>query len=220
MKTSSRQARAEALWGWLFLLPTLCGLMILNIIPIFQTILQSFFKTGVFGKGNVFVGFANYIKMWEDPAVGQALARLEFKGKNIAFALLFPGLVTAFGTFLLRQAFMTLPKDLEQAARLDGCNIGQTFLLIMLPLVKSGMVALSIFTVLFAFKELMWPLVVNTDQTTIPLSAALAKLQGQFAANYPELMAASFLACLPMIVLYIIFQKQFVAGIATSGSKL
>lgn len=125
-----------------------------------------------------------------------------------------------FGTFLLRQAFMTLPKDLEQAARLDGCNIGQTFLLIMLPLVKSGMGALSIFTALFAFKELMWPLVVNTDQTTIPLSAALAKLQGQFAANYPELMAASFLACLPMIVPYIIFQKQFVAGIATSGSKL
>ena len=124
------------------------------------------------------------------------------------------------GTFLLRQSFMTLPKDLEQAALLDGCNIGQTFLLIMLPLVKSGMVALGIFTALFAFKELMRPLVVNTDQNTLPLSAALAKLQGQFAANYPELMAASFLACLPMIVLYIIFQKQFVAGIATSGSKL
>lgn len=183
---------------------------------------------------------------------GYALARLEFKGKNIAFALvlfqmmvppqifiipqylivsklgmlntafalLFPGLVTAFGTFLLRQAFMTLPKDLEQAALLDGCNIGQTFLLIMLPLVKSGMVALGIFTALFAFKELMWPLVVNTDQNTLPLSAALAKLQGQFAANYPEWMAASFLACLPMIILYIAFQKQFVAGIATSGSKL
>lgn len=73
MKTSSRQAKAEALWGWLFLLPTLCGLMLLNIIPIFQTIWQSFFKTGAFGKGNVFVGFANYIKMWEDPAVTQAL---------------------------------------------------------------------------------------------------------------------------------------------------
>ena len=66
----------------------------------------------------------------------------------------------------------------------------------------------------------MWPLVVNTDQNTMPLSAALAKLQGQFTANYPELMAASFLACLPMIVIYIIFQKQFIAGIATSGSKL
>ena len=139
---------------------------------------------------------------------------------NTTFALLFPGLVTAFGTFLLRQAFMALPKDLEQAAILDGCNTGRIFLSIMAPLTKSSMTALGIFTALFAFKELMWPLVVNTDQNTMPLSAALAKLQGQFAANYPELMAASFLACLPMIVIYIVFQKQFIAGVATSGGKL
>lgn len=139
---------------------------------------------------------------------------------NTMFALIFPGLVTAFGTFLLRQAFMGLPKDLEEAARLDGCNIGQIFLYIMAPLTKSSMVALGIFTALFAFKDLMWPLVVNTDQATMPLSAALAKLQGQFAANYPELMAASLLACIPMVVIYILFQKQFIEGIATSGGKL
>lgn len=139
---------------------------------------------------------------------------------NTMFALIFPGLVTAFGTFLLRQAFMGLPKELEEAARLDGCNIGQTFLYVMAPLTKSSMVALGIFTALFAFKDLMWPLVVNTDQATMPLSAALAKLQGQFAANYPELMAASLLACIPMVVIYILFQKQFIEGIATSGGKL
>lgn len=139
---------------------------------------------------------------------------------NTMFALIFPGLVTAFGTFLLRQAFMGLPKELEEAARLDGCNIGQTFLYVMAPLAKSSMVALGIFTALFAFKDLMWPLVVNTDQGTMPLSAALAKLQGQFAANYPELMAASLLACIPMVVIYILFQKQFIEGIATSGGKL
>jgi len=139
---------------------------------------------------------------------------------NTRFALLFPGLVTAFGTFLLRQAFMNLPKDLEEAARLDGCNIGQTFLYIMAPLTKSAMTALGIFTALFAYKDLMWPLVVNTEQNTMPLSSALAKLQGQFSANFPELMAASLLACIPMMVIYILFQKQFIEGIATSGSKL
>ncbi len=139
---------------------------------------------------------------------------------NSMFALIFPGLVTAFGTFLLRQAFMGLPKELEEAARLDGCNIGQTFLYVMAPLAKSSMVALAIFTALFAYKDLMWPLVVNTDQATMPLSAALAKLQGQFVANYPELMAASLLASIPMIVIYTFFQKQFIEGIATSGGKL
>lgn len=139
---------------------------------------------------------------------------------NTTFSLIFPGLVTAFGTFLLRQSYMALPKDLEEAARLDGCNIPQTFFYIMAPLTRSGMVALGIFTALFGYKDLMWPLISNPDQGAMPLSAALAKLQGQFAANYPELMAASLLACIPMVVLYIIFQKQFIEGIATSGGKL
>ena len=181
---------------------------------------------------------------------GYAFARLEFKGKNFMFslilfqmmvpgqiyiipqylmvskmgmlntifALVFPGLVTAFGTFLLRQAYMGLPRDLEEAARLDGCNIGQTFLWIMAPLTQSSMVALGIFTAVFAYKDLMWPLICNRD--VMPLSAALAKMQGQYTNNYPQLMAASLLACVPMIVLYLIFQKQFVEGIATSGGKL
>lgn len=137
---------------------------------------------------------------------------------NTIFALVFPGIVTAFGTFLLRQAYMGLPKDLEEAARLDGCNIPQTFLFIMAPLTRSSMVALGIFTAVFAYKDLMWPLICNKD--VMPLSAALAKMQGQYASNYPQLMAASLLACIPMIVLYLIFQKQFIEGIATSGGKL
>ena len=139
---------------------------------------------------------------------------------NTVFALVFPGLVTAFGTFLLRQAFMGLPSDLEEAARLDGCNIFQTFLFVMAPLTKSAMVALGIFTALFGYKELMWPLIVNTNAGKMPLSAALATMQGQYGSNYPQLMAASLIACIPMIILYLIFQKQFIEGIATSGGKL
>ena len=139
---------------------------------------------------------------------------------NTIFALVFPGLVTAFGTFLLRQGFMGLPKDLEEAARLDGCNIGQTFLFVMMPLMRSSMVGLGIFTALFAYKDLMWPMIVNTDKDMLVLSSALAKMQGQYVVKFPELMAASLIACVPMIVLYILFQKQFIEGIATSGGKL
>ena len=136
------------------------------------------------------------------------------------FALVFPGLVTAFGTFLLKQAFMSLPRDLEEAARLDGCNIGQTFLFVMLPLAKSSMVALGIFTALFAYKELMWPMIVNKDKNLMVLSSALAQMQGQYITKFPELMAASLIACVPMIIIFLIFQKQFIQGIATSGGKL
>lgn len=140
--------------------------------------------------------------------------------RNTIFALVFPGLVSAFGTFLLRQFFKGLPKELEESARLDGCNIGQTFYKIMLPLTKSGLVALAIFTALFSFKDLMWPLIVNTEENAATLSSALAKIASAYSVNYPQLMAASLLAVLPMLIIYIIFQKQFIEGIATSGGKL
>lgn len=140
--------------------------------------------------------------------------------RNSILALVFPGFVSAFGTFLLRQFFMGLPKELEEAARLDGCNIWQTFYKVMLPLTRSGLVALGIFTALFAFKDLMWPLIVNTESEAATLSSALAKISSAYSVNYPELMAASVLAIAPMLVVYVIFQKQFIEGIATSGGKL
>lgn len=139
---------------------------------------------------------------------------------NTQFALVFPGMVTAFGTFLLKTSFQGLPKDMEEAAMVDGCNYGQRFLLIMAPLTRSAMISLGIFTAVFAFKDLMWPMIVCSEGAKTTLSAALAKMQGQFSSNYPELMAAALMACLPMIVIYVIFQKQFVEGIATSGGKL
>ena len=134
-------------------------------------------------------------------------------------ALILPGIVTAFGTFLLRQFFMGLPTELEEAAVIDGANRWQIFIKVMLPLAKPGMISLSIFTALFAWKDLMWPLIVNADIEKMPLSAGLASLVGQFATNYPVLMAGSVLAIIPMIIVFVIFQKQFVGGIALSGGK-
>ncbi len=139
---------------------------------------------------------------------------------NTILGLVFPGIVSAFGTFLLRQSYMQLPKDLEEAARLDGCNIPQTFLFVMAPLTKSAMVALGIFTAVFAYKDLMWPMIVCPDNRATTLASALAKMNGQYSQKYPELMMAALISCVPMIVIYIIFQKQFIEGIATSGSKL
>lgn len=139
---------------------------------------------------------------------------------NTTFGLVFPGLVTAFGTYLLKTGYQGLPKDLEEAASIDGCNVGQRFLKIMMPLTKSSMVSLGIFTAVFAFKDLMWPMIVCTNANTTTLSAGLAKMQGQYGSEYPQMMAAATLAVLPMIVIYVIFQKQFVEGIATSGGKL
>lgn len=138
---------------------------------------------------------------------------------NTIRALILPGFVSTFGTFLLRQFFLGLPKDLEEAAVLDGCSIWQTFWKVMLPLTKSGLVSIGIFTALFAWKDLMWPLIVNMSIDKMTLSSGLVNLVGQYSVDYPQLMAGSLIAIVPMIILFLIFQKQFVEGIATSGTK-
>ena len=138
---------------------------------------------------------------------------------NTIFALVFPGLVSAFGVFFLRQTYMGIPKEIGEAAYLDGCNQWQTFYKVMFPLTGTSVAALTIFTAVFAYGDLMWPLVVNSDLKMMTLSSGLSTLKGQFTTNFPVLMAGSLLAMLPMVVLYLIFQKQFVEGIAGTGGK-
>ena len=138
---------------------------------------------------------------------------------NTIFALVFPGLVSAFGVFFLRQTYMSIPDEVGEAAYLDGCNQWQTFYKVMFPLTGTSVAALTIFTAVFAYGDLMWPLVVNSDLKMMTLSSGLSTLKGQFTTNFPVLMAGSLLAMLPMVVLYLIFQKQFVEGIAGTGGK-
>ena len=138
---------------------------------------------------------------------------------NTIFALVFPGLVSAFGVFFLRQTYMGIPNEVAEAAYLDGCNQWQTFYKVMFPLTGTSVAALTIFTAVFAYSDLMWPLVVNSDLNMMTLSSGLATLRGQFTTNFPVLMAGSLLAMLPMVILYLIFQKQFIEGIATTGGK-
>ncbi len=138
---------------------------------------------------------------------------------NTVFALVFPGLVSAFGVFFLRQTYLGIPDEVGEAAYLDGCNKWQTFYKIMFPLTGTSVAALTIFTAVFAYGDLMWPLVVNSDLKMMTLSSGLSTLKGQFSTNFPVLMAGSLLAMLPMIVLYLIFQRQFVEGIAGTGGK-
>ncbi len=138
---------------------------------------------------------------------------------NTVFGLVFPGLVSAFGVFFLRQTYMSIPEEVGEAAYLDGCNQWQTFYKIMFPLTGTSVAVLTIFTAVFAYGDLMWPLVVNSDLKMMTLSSGLSTLKGQFTTNFPVLMAGSLLAMLPMVVLYLIFQRQFVEGIAGTGGK-
>jgi multiple sugar transport system permease protein len=138
---------------------------------------------------------------------------------NSLQALVVPGLFSAFGVFLLRQFFLGLPKELEEAAAIDGAGPVRIYWSIVLPLARPGLVALSLLVLLWSWNDLFWPLVVNTDPGKMTLSAGLASLQGQFQTDYPVLMAGSLLASLPIIAVFTVLQRQFIQGIATSGIK-
>jgi multiple sugar transport system permease protein len=138
---------------------------------------------------------------------------------NTLQALIVPGIFSAFGTFLMRQFFMSMPSELEEAARIDGANPWQTFWRIMVPLAKPGIIALVVFTVLWSWNDLLWPLVVTTDPEKMPLSVGLSQLVGLHGTDYPVLMAGALLATLPMLITFMILQKQFIQGIAFSGTK-
>lgn len=138
---------------------------------------------------------------------------------NTIFALVFPGIVSAFGVFFLRQTYMSIPDEIGEAAYLDGCNQFQAFYKVMFPLTGTSVAALTIFTAVFAYGDLMWPQIINNDINKFTLSAGLATLRGMNTTDFPMLMAGSLLAMLPMVVLYLIFQRQFVEGIAGTGGK-
>ncbi|EUJ46535.1 carbohydrate ABC transporter membrane protein 2 [Listeria fleischmannii FSL S10-1203] len=114
---------------------------------------------------------------------------------------------------------MTIPKEIEEAAIIDGCSRVRIFFSIILPFSRSALVSLSIFALLYGWNSLLWPLIVNTSTEKMTLSAGLASLSGQYATNYPLIMAGSFLAIIPLIIAFLLFQKQFIEGIALSGSK-
>ena len=139
---------------------------------------------------------------------------------NTIPGLIFPGLVSAFGTFFLRQYYMGLPDELSESAKIDGCGHGRIFLRILFPMTKTPVMALSIFTAVFAWSNLMWPMIVNSDNRLGTLASALGKIQMMSQTFKPQhFMAASVIATLPMVTLYLIFQRQFVEGIALTGLK-
>ncbi|WP_249138491.1 carbohydrate ABC transporter permease [Phycicoccus avicenniae] len=138
---------------------------------------------------------------------------------NTTTGVVLPGIFSAFGAFFMTQFFRGIPVELEEAARLDGCNPWQIFIKVMLPLVKPGLSALAVLTVVWSWNDLLWPLVVTTDTTKMPLTVGLASLQGQYTTDYAVLMAASTMAVAPILILFIIMQRRVIDGIASSGLK-
>ena len=129
--------------------------------------------------------------------------------------------ISATSIFLLRQFFLTIPRDLEEAARMDGAGFFTTFARIMLPLATPALAAVAILTFQGTWNGYFWPLILLREQGhyTIPLGLAAFRSSGGFLTNWPPLMAVVVMATLPILILFIFFQRYFVEGIAASGVK-
>ncbi|AFZ47441.1 carbohydrate ABC transporter membrane protein 2, CUT1 family [Cyanobacterium stanieri PCC 7202] len=138
---------------------------------------------------------------------------------NTYWALILPSAANGFGIFLMRQYFKTIPIELEQAAELDGANQLQIIWHILLPLAKPAVITLFLFTFIGEWNDLFKPLVFTSNPQLITVQLALASFQEQFTSNWSLLMAAVVIATIPVILLFILGQKQFIEGIGTTGLK-
>lgn len=134
------------------------------------------------------------------------------------WAMIVPGLFgTAFGTYLMRQFFRTLPAELEEAAILDGCSPWQVYWRILLPHTKPAVMVLAVLTWVHVWNDFLWPLVMIEHKSIATLTLGVVWLRGEYVARWPVLMAASMLILMPLVIVYAVAQRSFVRGIAMSG---
>ena len=138
---------------------------------------------------------------------------------NTYQGLIVPRATNAFGIFFLRQFFLSIPKDLEDAARVDGASEFRIYARVILPLAVPALLTLALFHFMYNWNDLLWPLIITTETEMQTLPAGLALFMGEHVTEYGLLMAGSVLATLPMVAAFLMIQRRFVEGIATTGIK-
>lgn len=138
---------------------------------------------------------------------------------NTLAALIIPDTLDVLGVFLMYQFFRSIPVSMIESARLDRASWFKIYYKIVMPLSKSALTTLAIITALGSWKQVLWPIIVNTNLEKMPLGPGIARLQGMFFTEYNLVMAADVLAVIPMIIIFILLQRQFIDSIANTGGK-
>lgn len=142
-----------------------------------------------------------------------------FGWMNTYYALIAPSLSSVWGIFLLRQFFLTIPKDLEEAARLDGAHEFAIYWRIVLPLAKPALATLAIFAFMNSWKDFLWPLIVTSQTEMRPVEVGIASFSTIYALDWTHQMAAAVIVMLPIIIVFFLAQRYFVRGITLTGLK-
>ncbi len=213
---------------------------VLRLVPIVKYVINSFIVA-------ISTVFLNVIL---SALAAYPLARMNFKGKKIAFfailatimvpfqtimlpvyiitlklhlcdnysdlmgylGLIMPFAVNAFGIFLLRQAFLTIPKEIEESAVIDGCNSFQIFYKLLLPMIKPSLALLAIFTFIGSWGEFLWPSIILTNENLYTLPVGINNLSSAFSADYRLVAAGSIVSIIPIIIFFLALQKYFISG--------
>ncbi|KGD87589.1 MULTISPECIES: carbohydrate ABC transporter permease [Rhizobium/Agrobacterium group] len=198
----------------------------LTIIVTLLQLLTSSFAAYAFAKLNfpykntLFLGYIATIAMpWQVYMVPQFLLMREFGLNNTHLALICLQAFTAFGVFLMRQFYMSIPTELCEAARIDGMNEYQIWAKIMLPLSKPALSTLTIFTFVTTWNDFLGPMIYLTKTELKTIQIGLRMFISQYSAEYGLIMAASVVALIPVLVVFLSLQRFFVEGVASSGLK-
>ncbi|HWR10525.1 MAG TPA: carbohydrate ABC transporter permease [Rectinemataceae bacterium] len=141
------------------------------------------------------------------------------KWGNTYWAIMFPGMISAFGVYLMRQFMSTIPDDLIDAARVDGQGELRIFLTVVMPLVSPALATLAIFNFIGNWNSFLWPLIAASKPKMFTLPVGLANFSGEAGSDWHYIMTGATVAMLPLVIIFLIFQKQIVKGIAMTGLK-
>jgi multiple sugar transport system permease protein len=180
----------------------------------------AFAKLQFKGKDILFLAYIASIAIpWQSYMVPQFIMMRRFDLVDTHLSLILLQAFTAFGVFLMRQFFISIPDDILDAARIDGLNEYGIYFRIMLPLSKPALATLTIFTAVFVWNDFMGPLIFLNSTNLKTIQLGLRMFIQQYSANYSLIMAASLISLIPVMVLFLTFQRFFVEGIATTGVK-
>ncbi|MGH2534375.1 MAG: carbohydrate ABC transporter permease [Thermomicrobiales bacterium] len=138
---------------------------------------------------------------------------------NTYQGLILPGIVSAFGTFLMRQAMLGVPREYEEAAFLDGANHWTVFSSIVLPMVRPSLATLAVFATMGTWNDFLWPLFITSDERLMTLTVGLSALQGRYSSDWNMIMAGAVISVVPIVLVFLAAQRAFVNGVVTSGLK-
>ncbi len=138
---------------------------------------------------------------------------------NTYHGLIIPAAFSAFGTFLLRQFMLSIPPSLDEAAKIDGATHWQVFWEVIMPLTRPGLIALAIITFLAAYQSFFWPLIMLSDKQLFPMSVGMLSLDSTYGRQTALIMAATVMCIVPLILIFVIFQKFLVKGLQLGGVK-